>query len=125
MPIFRDNSSAHRTAENGLLSREHGRCPGFSLQGTCAVQFQEGHKANAMRSEAPGFGDSELIFIGVLGKRFRCFPLARLWTQGVYCCDGYASRQPGEDLDRRSRTGERRSYRAEWMCGKEGELADH
>ena len=52
MPIFRDNSPANRTAENGLLSGERGHYRGFSPQGTCAVRFQGGHKANAMRSEA-------------------------------------------------------------------------
>jgi hypothetical protein len=31
---------------------ETGECLSFSLEGTCAVRFQRGHKANAMRSEA-------------------------------------------------------------------------
>src|ERR1039458_1551785 len=52
MPVVRDSSSTNRTGENGLLCSEERHCPGFSLEGTCAVRFQEGHKANGMRSEA-------------------------------------------------------------------------
>jgi len=42
MPVFRDYSQTNRAAENGLLSRQVGHCPGFSPQGTCAVRFQAG-----------------------------------------------------------------------------------
>ena len=52
MPVFRDYSQTNRTAENGLLGIECSRCPGFSLEGTCAVRFQGARKAKAMRSKA-------------------------------------------------------------------------
>jgi hypothetical protein len=66
MPSFRNSSATNRTAENGLLSSKGGHCPGFSLEGACAVRFQGGHKANAMRSEDWGFSHGELTFVGIL-----------------------------------------------------------
>jgi DNA-binding XRE family transcriptional regulator len=54
MPVFRDNSSTNCTRENGLLGSEAGHCLGFSLKARCAVRFQGGHWANAMRSQAGG-----------------------------------------------------------------------
>src|SRR5580704_4855377 len=67
MPVFRDCAYTYRTAENGLLGSKGGHRPGFS-RATCAVRFQGGHKANAMRSEAPRFGDSELTFASTLDR---------------------------------------------------------
>jgi hypothetical protein len=43
VPVFYDSSSTNRTGENGLLCSEERHCPGFSLEGTCAVRFPVGH----------------------------------------------------------------------------------
>jgi len=57
-------------------------------KGSLSWLFSEGHKrspvsnkdkANAMRSEAWGFGRSEDDFCQHLGKRYRCIPQARFW----------------------------------------------
>src|ERR1700733_4926390 len=45
MPVFSDFCATNRTAENGLVGIECSRCPGFSLEGTCAVRFQGARKA--------------------------------------------------------------------------------
>jgi hypothetical protein len=54
MPIFRDSSSANRTAQNGLLNSEGGRCPHFSLDGKYAVRFQGTDKARRERIVCTG-----------------------------------------------------------------------
>src|ERR1700685_472432 len=55
MPVFSDFCAINRTGENGLLCSKWRRRPGFFTDGTCAVRFRGGHKANAMR---PQCGDS-------------------------------------------------------------------
>jgi hypothetical protein len=41
-------------------------CRGFSPEGTCAVRFQVGPQANAMRSEAKISAILELTLVGIL-----------------------------------------------------------
>jgi hypothetical protein len=66
------------TAENGLPNKDGGHCPGFSLEGTCAVRF---HRAsgeyNAIRKLEGSV--QRVDCYQHLGNRIRCFPEARFW----------------------------------------------
>ena len=47
-----------------------GLCPGFSLEGTCAVRFQGGPEGNAIRSEARDSATNGLTFVSTFGTAF-------------------------------------------------------
>ena len=51
MPVLRNISSSHRTAENGPLGIKCGHYQGFSLKGRCAVRFQQLRKAIEKRAD--------------------------------------------------------------------------
>ena len=87
LPVICDCARTNRTAENALLGREGGHCPGFSLEGTFAVRLQGGRQANAMRSPAEDSANltrfrSLFKLVAVLHARFLGFSdQTRFWTR--------------------------------------------
>jgi hypothetical protein len=68
MPVFRDSSSANRTAENGLLDSEGGIFLDFLWRAHAQSDFEEGiGECNAITSRQ--FGHEELTFASTLETR--------------------------------------------------------